>query len=478
MADDEDKRSVAADREGSTKPVPDPTVLTTEALVREITALRTVLDQRIDSTERLFESKLDAGVHGGLALKELTASQIADLREVLNERYATQCVSADTPVLCTDLVWRPAGDLLVGDELIGFDAEPSLNHEGGHRSFRRFRKSVVTANEVKRDSLLRVNTTHGSIRCNRDHPFLARFDKRGWLWVRAEDLTPGIMLMSVCDVWGQERSWRGGWLAGFIDGEGCLRFDPANGNRGRFSINQVVGPTADNMVRMFTERFPYIKVSKVDHRHPNWQPLIKLQLDRRIDIMRLLGSVRPQRLLARSDQVWEGFPLRGTERRATVTSVEAVGTGLIASLSTSTKTYVAQGFAVHNTKALDAAFLAQQAAVATSFDASEKAMAAALLAAKEAVEKANTATEKRFDTVNELLGAQNMTMGTLLPRAEADSRTNDLDRRVSEIKTAIDKGFTGTDMRSTVGKEYWGYVVGLVGIVSVILTLVIMIIHH
>lgn len=108
------------------------------------------------------------------------------------------------------------------------------------------------------------------------------------------------------------------------------------------------------------------------------------------------------------------------------------------------------------TKALDAAFLAQQAAVATSFDASEKAMAAALLAAKEAVEKANTATEKRFDGVNELLGQQTATVAALLPRAEAEARITALDARLTDLKSTVDKGFTGVDVRQSIPAEQRG----------------------
>jgi hypothetical protein len=105
------------------------------------------------------------------------------------------------------------------------------------------------------------------------------------------------------------------------------------------------------------------------------------------------------------------------------------------------------------TKALDAAFVAQQTAVATSFDASEKAMAAALLAAKEAVEKANVATEKRFDNVNEQLAAQTETIGKALPRAEAEARMLDLDRRINDVKSAVDTGFTGVRTRNDIGFE-------------------------
>jgi hypothetical protein len=130
-----------------------------------------------------------------------------------------------------------------------------------------------------------------------------------------------------------------------------------------------------------------------------------------------------------------------------------VGTGLIASLSTSTKTYIANGFAVHNTKALDAAFLAQQAAVATSFDASEKAMAAALLAAKEAVEKANVANDKRFDSVNEFRAQLADIQTTLVPRNEADAKFSAFDLRLTDIKSVVDKGFTGVDVRHNTGEE-------------------------
>jgi len=125
------------------------------------------------------------------------------------------------------------------------------------------------------------------------------------------------------------------------------------------------------------------------------------------------------------------------------------------------------------TKALDAAFVAQQAAVATSFDASEKAMAAALLAAKEAVDKAAVSTEKRFDNVTELLSQQNRAMAGLLPRAESEARVTALDARLTDIKSTVDKGFTGSDTRAATGKEYWGYLVGAIGMAAVIATIVI-----
>lgn len=131
------------------------------------------------------------------------------------------------------------------------------------------------------------------------------------------------------------------------------------------------------------------------------------------------------------------------------------------------------------TKALDAAFVAQQAAVATSFDASEKAMAAALLAAKEAVDKAAVSTEKRFDSVTELLAQLNAANSALLPRSEAEARMADLDRRVTDIKSTVDKGFTGTDTRSAAGKEYWGYMVGAVGLlIAIVVPIIVVLVNR
>lgn len=65
---------------GNSTPKPDPTVLTTEALLREINTLRTLIDQRINATESLFETKIVAGREGGLALRDYFTQEVAGLR--------------------------------------------------------------------------------------------------------------------------------------------------------------------------------------------------------------------------------------------------------------------------------------------------------------------------------------------------------------------------------------------------------------
>lgn len=120
-------------------------------------------------------------------------------------------------------------------------------------------------------------------------------------------------------------------------------------------------------------------------------------------------------------------------------------------------------------KAIDVAFVSQQTAMTVAFSAAEKAVNAAILAAKEAVEKANTANEKRFEAVNEFRGQLNDVMTTLISRGEADARFTAIDEKVSSIQRTLDKGG---------GKEAWGYLVGAVGLVAVIVTMAIQLIGH
>lgn len=70
------------------------------------------------------------------------------------------------------------------------------------------------------------------------------------------------------------------------------------------------------------------------------------------------------------------------------------------------------------TKATDAAFVAQQTAMKTAFDAADKAVQAALAAAKEAAAKAESAAKDRFTAVNEFRGQLADVIATFLPRTE------------------------------------------------------------
>jgi transketolase len=58
------------------KPVPDPTVLTTQALLREIAALKELMEARLAGLDRLFEEKFDTLETSRLEQKKDTQSAI------------------------------------------------------------------------------------------------------------------------------------------------------------------------------------------------------------------------------------------------------------------------------------------------------------------------------------------------------------------------------------------------------------------
>ena len=82
--------------------------------------------------------------------------------------------------------------------------------------------------------------------------------------------------------------------------------------------------------------------------------------------------------------------------------------------------------------AVAAAFAANEKAIQAAFASNEKATAAALAAAKEAVVKAETATEKRFESVNEFRGQLKDQASTLTPRDE----TKMMEIRLNRLETA------------------------------------------
>lgn len=89
------------------------------------------------------------------------------------------------------------------------------------------------------------------------------------------------------------------------------------------------------------------------------------------------------------------------------------------------------------------------------FEAQTKAIDAALLAAKEAVTKAETATEKRFESVNEFRQTLSDQAGTFVSRIEFNS-----------LKERMDRG----EGKSSGLSAAWGYLIGLAGAAAAIVS--------
>ena len=106
------------------------------------------------------------------------------------------------------------------------------------------------------------------------------------------------------------------------------------------------------------------------------------------------------------------------------------------------------------------------------FKAMDEKTGLALTSSKEAVAKAETATEKRFDAVNEFRGTLSDQAANLMPRGEASAKFAALEEKFSslrdEVTRAISQGIGGKavkdDQRANLAAL--ATIVGLLGVLA------------
>lgn len=267
------------------------------------------------------------------------------------------CMEQSTPVLCADLVWRSAGSLEAGQEIIAFDENP-LCADGDKTGRRNYRTATVTFNELRESPLVKVVTEKDEVLCTPNHPWLVRRNygpmaARGTQWVEARDLRETDLALKLFDVWEFENSHASGWLAGFLDGEGTMSVNLTRNGSSNYRLAGYQRPsaTADKMLAEMSARVA-VKVFQVDRTkdNPKWSDMVMCRVDRMGEIMKLLGTVRPERLIADGAHFWEGRSIEAPGTPTKVIRVEPADNGIIASLATSERTYIAGGYAMHNTQ--------------------------------------------------------------------------------------------------------------------------------
>jgi DNA repair photolyase len=224
------------------------------------------------------------------------------------------CLTPETPILYADLSWRPIGDVKVGDELVGFDEEPT---ESGYRYFR---PSVVQAVWWSKRATRRIVTDKGEVNTTADHRWLR--NGRAW-WVRTRNLRVGSVLRHLsidqpADVAGE--GYRAGYIAGLTAGDGTFRYQP--GQRS----NRLGYP------------MPYWRVALADS-----EPLLRL-VEYLADQLRFFQRCRPA--IARKHTSLWNRALRLESAR--VEAIEGGPEREVVDIQTSTHTFFAAGLATHN----------------------------------------------------------------------------------------------------------------------------------
>jgi hypothetical protein len=257
------------------------------------------------------------------------------------------CLAPYERVLTADLRWIPAGDVQVGDQLLTFNEVPPGVNSLGRASRRKYEIATVEqAYGAKKESVRISLNTGEQIDCSADHPWLAtRYEdtSRPAEWVRADQLQ-GWFVLHQFDTWSPAVTYEAGWLAGMYDGEGSIYF----GTHGapKLTMTQVTGSLATafesemKSLGFKTTGYPKVIGSQILTFHANGGVP---------DILKILGTLRPQRLIANLNKNNGIETCTIQPRKEKVISVQKLGVRDIAGIQTSTGTYIGEGYLMHNT---------------------------------------------------------------------------------------------------------------------------------
>lgn len=249
------------------------------------------------------------------------------------------CVAADHKLLRKDMRWVAAKDIKVSDVVLGFDE---------HGPQRAYKNAVVDSFELEDRPVLKVTLESGKVfHVTPEHKWLIVNPVNngrvgGYGWKQTKDMRPGMLIPKLFDVWDEDMTKDAGWLSGMYDGEGSLQPTRVN-----LLIAQNPGIIYDKLVKLIHCFAPGLG-SKVTKNKAGICRTIWIR-GCLADRLKLLGKLRPIRLLAKLN-----FDLFGrVEARNGLDSIKSIedgGVKTIAIISTSTNTFVCDGYPMHNCK--------------------------------------------------------------------------------------------------------------------------------
>lgn len=250
------------------------------------------------------------------------------------------CLAPHHRVLTDDLRWVAVGDVKAGDVLLACEEEPAP----GNRCRRWQRSTVILSEPAAKDSV-RVHLENGGIiECSADHPWLADIYDTGGTraWTKASDLE-GKFVLRELNPWQPSDGFDAGWLSGIFDGEGSVVARASCAPK--LHIAQNSGPTAQRIIERLSAHGFDVGVSQAFGKTLNIQTLGGLP-----EMLRALGTFRPERLIAKlqSEPIHQLAIRSRGQSRVKVLRVEQLGLRSVQSLMTTSKTYIGEGYVMHN----------------------------------------------------------------------------------------------------------------------------------
>lgn len=263
------------------------------------------------------------------------------------------CVGIETPILTSDLRWVPAGDLKVGDELLGFDEYPT----GKLR--RNLKKAKVVRQNIVMAPTHAIHLADGRvIHATPEHKWLVKDGSGTLTWYRTDELykrhhssdprlRKPITLRQAMPVTEPSFSYESGFLSAAFDGEGCLVADKKNRCGLQMNFTQKDNAMLDKVKGFLSDLgYPYKEYTQPDKKSPTQVLRINGGTQQKY---RLLMETQPPRLLAKfQDRLIDELQVP-TVGDIEITDIGPLEEHEIAEISSTSKTYIADGFLAHNT---------------------------------------------------------------------------------------------------------------------------------
>ena len=300
---------------------------------------------------------LDVEVRAGCSAKRINEAVqwCSDhVKARTDRRPLIYCVAKGTRILAEDLRWVPAEMLKVGDKIIGFDEE---TQRWGHGRF--LRPATVEATGVHALPTYNIFLGSGEVLCaTGEHKWLIKVSdgKRGkqTRWVRTDKIqnhlnhynrTLPLYMPRYFRLHTLIESYESGFLSAAFDGEGCLAKNTNSHHRLDFvQKDNAMLKKVRGMLNLYNYNY-----RECVHKASG---CIDIYLKGgKHEILKFLMRHRPPRLLA---QLWDKWDRRNNIELTKAEDVEIIkaeyaGVKDVVTLSSSSNTYIAEGFGAHNT---------------------------------------------------------------------------------------------------------------------------------
>lgn len=266
------------------------------------------------------------------------------------------CLAPNTRILTTKLEWKPLDSVRLGDKLMSFN-------ESIPDDYNLWRKwevaEVISIEQIKRPCYEILLKNGDSIIASKEHKWLTPISQRNggmYNWKKTYELfdkkrvdSPAPVLLKILDVWTPATDFMAGYLSAAFDGEGTMYQGKSAKNAMPFDISFAQKENSmSELVKQGLKQYGF--------KWTEWSGSINDVTRFRIkgsisEKLRFLGQIRPIRFINKFKP--EMILKFSVKEKVEVVGLNYIGEKNVIAVKTSSKTFIAEGYASHNCKFCD-----------------------------------------------------------------------------------------------------------------------------